>query len=247
MKSGGSMVGGASSSPIRTREQDAPATLDGPAVMWEFLNPMTEIDIRTGGNLPHWEQGSVWYFVTYRLADALPHTVVEKMKEERERWKRTHDVNNLSREELAEYYRLFSERYESLLNAGSGSCVLHDPAIAEIVHGAFRFFDGQRYVLDEYVVMPNHLHVLFKPLVGHGLADILHSWKSFTANRINRQLGLAGQLWQHESFDHIVRNESAMHAIRRYIRANPKVAGASSSPSPAREQNAPATIGNSTP
>ncbi len=227
------IVEGASSS--LAREQDAPATV------WEYFNPLSEIDIRTGGNLPHWEQGSVWYFVTYRLADALPHAVVEEMKEAREHWKRTHDLCNLSRDELAEYYRLFSERYETLLNAGRGSCVLRDPENAAIVECAFRFFDGQRYVLDEYVVMPNHVHVLVKPRAGHGLADILHSWKSFTANRVNGRLGRSGQLWQHESYDHIVRNDAAMHAIRRYIRDNPiKVGGASSSPM--REQDAPATL-----
>ncbi|MEY4489224.1 MAG: hypothetical protein RIQ79_1732 [Verrucomicrobiota bacterium] len=220
------IVGGASSSPsaMGAREQDAPATL------CDFFNPLTEIDIRSSGNLPHWEQGAVWYFVTFRLADALPRAVAEEIKTQRERWLYSRDLARLSRDELAEYHRLFSERYETLLDAGSGSCVLRDPKNAEIVHDALRFFDGQRYVLDEYVVMPNHVHVLFKPLAGHALVEILHAWKSFTANRINRRLGQTGSCWQHESYDHIVRNESAMHAIRRYIRENPtKVAGASSS------------------
>ncbi|MFP4204377.1 MAG: transposase [Opitutales bacterium] len=77
--------------------------------------------------------------------------------------------------------------------------------------------------------MPNHIHILIKPFAGQRLVDILHSWKSFTANAINKRMGRTGQLWQHESYDHIVRNESAMNAIRSYIRENPKVAGASSS------------------
>jgi len=247
-------VEGASSSPAQSiREQDAPAT-------WEFFNPLTEIDIRTGGNLPHWEQGSVWYFVTFRLADALPKAVVEKLQEERAAWKRAHDLENLTREENAEYHRLFSERYEALLNAGSGSCVLRAPAISRIVRGALHYFQGERYELDEYIIMPNHVHVLVKPTSGHRLVDILHSWKSFTANEINKRLKKSGQLWQHESYDHIVRHERAMHAIRRYIRENPKVAGASSSletvagasssfpdtkaseTRETREQDAPATV-----
>jgi len=210
--------------------------------LWEYLNPLSEIDIRTGGNLPHWEQNLVWYFVTFRLADALPGAVVNEIQQQREQWRRTHDLKNLSHEELAEYHRLFSERYEQLLNAGSGSCVLRDPQHADIVHNALRFFVGRRYALDEYVVMPNHVHILVKPLSGHGLADILHSWKSYTANQLNRRLDRTGQLWQHESYDHIVRNEPAMDAIRRYIRDNPKVAGASSSRSSNREQDAPATL-----
>jgi hypothetical protein len=75
---------GASSSRSGMREQDAPATVgapgfrscmreqDAPATMWEYFNPLTELEIRTGGNLPHWEQEVVWCFVTFRLADALP-------------------------------------------------------------------------------------------------------------------------------------------------------------------------------
>jgi len=233
------IVGGASSSPEQNREQDVPATVNA----WDYFNPLTELDVRTGGYLPHWEQGSVWYFITFRLADALPHSVVEKLKKERDEWKRTHNLNHLSREEQSEYYRLFSKCYEDLLNAGSGACVLRDPVVAEIVHGALHFFDGQRYVLDEYVVMPNHVHVLVQPLGKHGLADILHTWKSFTANRINQKLKLAGQVWQHESYDHIVRNDAAMQAIRRYIRENPaKVKGASSSPKQNWEQDAPSTF-----
>lgn len=235
-------VAGASSSRVPEREQDAPATLPESGALWEYFNPRSEIDIRTGGNLPHWEQGSVWYFVTFRLADALPRVVVEELRQQRDQWQRTHDRRNLSREEIVEYHRLISERYEQLLHAGSGSCVLRDPLNAETVRAALRFFDGQRYVLDEYTVMPNHVHVLVQPLSGHGLADILHSWKSYTANQLNRRLGRNGQLWQHESYDHIVRSEPAMEAIRRYIRENPKVAGASSSRPRTREQDAPATL-----
>jgi REP element-mobilizing transposase RayT len=198
-----------------TREQDAPAT------PWDFFNPRNEIDLRTGGNLPHWEQGAVWYFITFRLADALPRAIAEELKRERDQWKEAHGRSALSRSELAEYRRLFSARYEDLLPAGSGACVLRDPRLAGIVRDALGCFQGQRYLLDDYVIMPNHVHVLVKPLPGHGLVAILHSWKSFTANRINRQIARTGQLWQHESYDHIVRSEAALHAFRRYIRDNP--------------------------
>ena len=224
-------VVGASSSKINPAnpEQDAPATLECDDIMWEYFNPMSEIDIRSGGNLPHWEQGSVWYFVTFRLFDALPLAVIETIKRQREAWKQAHDLNRLSKDELVEYYRLFSERYESLLDAGNGSCLLRDPQNLEIVRRALRFFEGQRYALDEFVIMPNHVHVLVKPSGDHKLVDILHSWKSYTSNKINRRMQRSGQLWQHESYDHIVRNETARNAIRRYIREDPKVAGASNS------------------
>lgn len=206
------IVPGASSSKVLPpREQDAPAT-------WQYFNPATQIDIRRGGNLPHWEQGSVWYFVTFRLADSLPLAALEEIREKRERWKQSSHINNLSRAERSEYYRLYSVRYEELLHAGRGSCVLCDPQIAAIVDDALHHFEGRRYLLDEYVIMPNHVHILVRPVAGHRLANILHSWKSFTANRINKKLGKSGPLWMHESYDHIVRHERAMEAIRRYIR-----------------------------
>ena len=244
-------VVGASCSLNVKREQDAPTTLDASATSdtWEYFNPFTEIKIQKGGDLPHWSQEKVWYFITYRLADSLPQKVIEEIQQQREAWLKTHDANNLSQKEIAEYYKLFSERYETLLNAGSGSCLLKDPVNAEIVVNAFRFFENQRYELDEFVVMPNHVHVLVRPLNGHRLEDILHSWKSFTANKINKRMGRTGQLWLHESYDHIVRNERAMNAIRLYIRNNSpkvvgasKVTGASCSLNEQREQDAPATI-----
>jgi len=210
----------ASGSRARTfHEQETPTT----APLWHYFDPHSEIDIRTGGNLPHWEQGSVWYFITFRLADALPASVVDELRRQRVHWKQTHDFDALTGEERADYHRLFSERYEHLLHAGSGDCILGDTAIADIVDRALHFFDGKRYDLDESIIMPNHVHVLVKPSKKHSLVDILHSWKSFTANQINKRLGKSGQLWQHESYDHIVRNENAMQAIRRYIRENPKV------------------------
>jgi len=218
-------VAGASSSKVsrQQREQDAPTT-SPTTPLWAYFNPRSEIDIRTSGNLPHWEQGSVWYFVTFRLADALPASVVLELKNQRAHWKQTHNLEALTSEELAEYYKLFSERYEKLLHAESGSCLLRESANAKIVDGALHFFNDQRYKLDETIIMPNHVHILVKPLKDNSLVDILHSWKSFTANQINRRTKRAGQLWQHESYDHIVRHENAIQAIRRYIRNNPKVA-----------------------
>lgn len=196
-----------------------------------FFNPNNEINIHQG-NLPHWQQENVWYFITFRLADSIPANVVEQIKQERELWLKNHDKNNLTTEQKKEYYKLFSERTENLLNAGKGSCILKDEKIAKIVSGALLHFNNQRYILDEWVIMPNHVHILVKPLDGYTLPDILHSWKSFTANEINKETGSKGQLWMHESYDHIVRNEKALLAIRRYIWENPLKIVSGSIPAP---------------
>lgn len=217
--------------------------------LYTFFNPFDEVDIYRG-NLPHWQQENVWYFVTFRLADSLPHDVLEQIKSQRELWLTQHNIptdikqrhqaalKTLSKAELKEYYRLFSERIETLLHAGSGSCVLKEEKIARIVANALLYFNHQRYILDEWVIMPNHVHVLVKPLDNHQLSDILHSWTSFTADEINKQLGRKGQLWMHESYDHIVRNERAFEAIRKHIRENPLKAKLSVGEFLASEQSA---------
>ncbi|MBI4645916.1 MAG: transposase, partial [Bacteroidia bacterium] len=200
-------------------DEDSPASIPADG----FFNPYNEISIHHG-NLPHWQQEEVFYFITFRLADSIPSEKVEQLKTERELWLKKHaktEGSKYSKEELKEYYRLFSERVENWLNAGYGSCVLKDKKVAKIVADALLHFNNQRYFLDKWVIMPNHIHVLVKPFKEFALPDILHSWKSFTANVINKLLNKKGQLWMHESYDHIVRNEKSLLAIRNYIRQNP--------------------------
>ena len=73
--------------------------------------------------------------------------------------------------------------------------------------------------------MPNHVHALVQPLGTTQLAEILHSWKSFSASQINAHLGKAGSFWKKEYYDHIVRDLEELRRIRKYIRDNPKKAG----------------------
>ncbi|MDD3107123.1 MAG: transposase, partial [Bacilli bacterium] len=188
---------------------------------YPFFNPLDEIEIHEG-RLPHWKQKDVFYHVTFRLADSIPRQHAEQLRTDRENWKKKHkDKKEFTKNEWKEYNRLFHARVEEWLNAGYGSCLLWKKENASIVANALKHFDGERYILDEWVVMPNHVHVLVKPFAKNNLSDILHSWKSFTANEINKREGKTGQLWMHESYDHIVRNEDALKAIRYYIRMNP--------------------------
>ena len=96
------------------------------------------------------------------------------------------------------------------------------PEIRELVESALRHFDNDRYKLLDCVVMPNHVHVVVTPFGEHLLSSIVHSWKSFTANRINAVLGRRGAFWQKESFDHIVRSAESLQKFREYIEANRK-------------------------
>ncbi|MAU00364.1 MAG: hypothetical protein CL608_24750 [Anaerolineaceae bacterium] len=53
----------------------------------------------------------------------------------------------------------------------------------------------------------------------------MHSLKRYTAVEANKVLGRQGQFWQHESYDHIVRDEAELQRIRQYVLNNPVKAG----------------------
>ncbi|WP_338287279.1 transposase [Luteolibacter sp. LG18] len=195
-----------------------------------FLDPENPIE-RSLRNLPHWQQTDAITFVTFRLADAIPARSMRMWAEDRRRWLLARGVSGegglsetllgLVEEERRRYFREFGRRFHELLDAGSGACVLRDPDCSSIVANALEHFDGERYDLTDYVVMPNHVHVLVAPREGHSLTEVLHSWKRFTAREINRLIGRDGQLWQHESFDHLVRDAGSLEGFVRYVRDNP--------------------------
>jgi hypothetical protein len=78
--------------------------------------------------------------------------------------------------------------------------------------------------------MPNHVHAIVCPLCGHTLSQILHTWKSFTAQRANRLLHRRGAFWQPESYDHLIRTEQDLRNQIRYVVKNPSKAGLRSWP-----------------
>jgi len=156
--------------------------------------------IHTRGYLPHVKAEGATYFVTFRLADSLPQDVLDS-------WR---DLPEIERAREAERY----------LDRGAGECLLVRPELAEWVIQALHHHED-RYTLHEYVVMPNHVHLLLTPLGEYALSDILHSIKSWTAHRINQQLDRGGAIWQRESFDRVVRDDDEMRALAAYIRRNP--------------------------
>ncbi|RMH25768.1 MAG: hypothetical protein D6693_08315, partial [Planctomycetota bacterium] len=91
-----------------------------------------------------------------------------------------------------------------------------------LVVDALRHFDGERYDLIGYVVMNDHVHLVVRPYEGCELSGLLHTWKSYTANRMQRETGRVGAVWQDESFDRIVRDEDEYFEKLGYILTNPQ-------------------------
>jgi REP element-mobilizing transposase RayT len=116
-------------------------------------------------------------------------------------------------------------RIEEYLDAGHGGCWLRQPDVACLVEGALFHFDGQRYRLLAWCVMPNHVHALIETREGFPLADVLHSWKSFTSHKANGLLQRPGEFWQREYLDRYVRNAEHYEKVVAYIEENPVNAG----------------------
>ena len=110
-------------------------------------------------------------------------------------------------------------------DAGHGECWLRDPRIAALVEGALLRFDGQRYRLIAWCVMPNHVHALIETWDRWPLAGALHSWKSYTANEANKLLDRTGTFWFREYHDRFIRDENHFAKAVEYIAQNPVQAG----------------------
>ena len=159
------------------------------------------------GYLRHFDGPGHAQFVTFRLADSLPKTVLEQ-------W------SNLKTSDA-----VFRKRIENFLDAGYGECWLRLPRVARIVRDSIFHFAGIRFELIAWVIMRNHVHVLIRPLEGQHLPEILHSIRSFSSQKASRLLGRSGAFWQRESFYRYIRDARHFAAVVRYIENNPVKAG----------------------
>ena len=187
---------------------------------------------RSRGYLPHLEAQQAVYFGAFRLADSLPKELVAQLHKQREGLRKASLAGTTTPADLVPLreLRALLERAERCLDRGLGRCHMRNSRIARVVAEAIRHFQGQRYRLLAWCVMPNHVHVLFSPMQGQTLRAILHSWKSYSANQTNALLARTGPFWQREYFDHLVRDESSVLKFMRYIQDNPRRAGLSNWP-----------------
>ncbi len=163
------------------------------------------------GYLPHFDGGEIIQFITYRLADSLPQNVIEDLKLKLER-------NSISE---IEYHR----KIDKYLDNGFGCGYLKDRRIAAVIEENLLKFNGDRYKLFSWVIMPNHVHVLLRPMENMTLSDIMHSMKSYTANRANKVLKRTGKFWSSEYFDRYMRDYDHFEKTVAYIHNNPVKAG----------------------
>ena len=184
------------------------------------ITPIHTIPTRTQGNLPHWHIGGVIQFVTFRLAGSLPQEKLNAYQAEKEDFLKQHP-QPWAEEIEQEYYNKICARYDDWLDAGYGNCLLQNKDIRDIIENCLWHNNNKQYILHTYVIMPNHVHVLFEPVDGNSTTEILRAWKGVTAHHINSKMNKAGALWQRESFDRVIRSEEHYKQAWEYIQHNP--------------------------
>ena len=186
-------------------------------------------------NLPHIQPPGATLFLTYRLVNSIPSEMLQMVRAEAQRISEAlasePDNQETAEKVYREHIRLFGKWDAILDEAGTGPQWLSSTHVAQEVCDSLHFLNKRSIDLDTYCIMSNHVHVVFRPLFDndtgsyYSISSIMKSHKGFTARKCNDILGRKGQFWQHESFDHFVRDQAELERIRRYVIMNPVKAG----------------------
>ena len=199
--------------------------------------------------LPHWDVEDATYFVTTCLEGSIPALGLARLKKLRADLDRRPRLPGLSIEqwEIHKHNRLFAE-FDKIIDNQPAVRYLTNHRLAQQVQNSLLYFAGMRYDLLAFVVMPSHYHWLFHPRsdwvetqveLGHKVLGakrrtprqlIVKSINGFSARECNRFLNRAGQFWQDECYDHVVRDDGELLRIIAYIENNPVKAGLVGSP-----------------
>jgi REP-associated tyrosine transposase len=217
-------------------------------------------------NLPHWRQDGCTYFVTFRLADSVPVAVRKQWEQEKSQWLQGHGIaydgergrwrdafHRLPPPERFRFEQHFNRQVQSCLDRGLGECHLGVSACVSKMREELLRGDDCRYHLGDFVIMPNHVHLLITPVADNAVVErnsfrpptivvernsfrspaqaqpkklelILKSIKGASAVACNRLCDRTGTFWQADSYDHIVRTLEQLAAYREYITRNPALA-----------------------
>jgi REP element-mobilizing transposase RayT len=185
-------------------------------------------------NLPHIQPMGDIFFVTARLVNSIPNSVIAELQSRRNSdYMAIMNRKDLSRKEQRESHqrlqKLYFKRFDTWLDrAGTKDDFLARAEVAAIVKDKFHEYDGKFYDLIAYTIMPNHFHLLidFSVQLNNTQDYVQLEWvmkyiKGGSAYTINKTLGRKGQFWQRESYDRVVRDEREFYNIIRYILLNP--------------------------
>jgi putative transposase len=208
-------------------------------ILGELFDPKADfmIDARLR---PHWSQAGAIVFITARTADSIPREVFTRWECEKHAWLDRLEqqlgrpvrrgrhwkavIEELDVTQRRDFAKCFNRQREVQLDRCHGLCWLRVPEYAQIVADSLLHFDGKRYRMGDFVIMPNHLHLLAAFSDPKSMAAQIDSWLHWTATQINRKTGCHGHFWQQEPFDHLVRSVEQYVYLRQYIADNPRKA-----------------------
>jgi REP element-mobilizing transposase RayT len=187
-------------------------------------------------NLPHIQPAGATLFITFRLSGSLPKSLTEQWRAGR-KWLIHLEATNPDHFNRVkrDFERSWFSKFEDVLDgASAGPLWLGEERVANEVARSLHLRDGSVYRLDAFSIMPNHAHIVFKPLPINAnddeatypsLGSIMQSLKGNTALACNQLLDRAGEFWAHESYDHYVRDHDEWLRIIAYVLNNPVKAG----------------------
>ncbi len=199
-------------------------------MLGELFDPNADFFI-TEHVRPHWSQAGAVVFITFRSHDSIPRAVLQQWEREKQEWLRLHGheaakhwsvvVPTLGESDRADFHKRFNRCREEFLDACHGRCLLR-PELAQIVADSLLHFDGDRYRMGDFIIMPTHVHLLAAFATAEGMKQQCDSWLHYTAWQVNRAIGAKGKFWQQEPFDHLVRSVQQYEYLRQYIAENPR-------------------------
>lgn len=179
-------------------------------------------------NLPHLFPKNGTFFFTFNLYGAIPQSVLKSYREA------LASTTKMSPTEAYKTHRAWFLRFEKALHHSEGSPHwLKQEPVARLVYDSILFRHGKVYELDCFVLMSNHVHMVFSlngeheqgTLKKNTPTGIMHSLKSYTGNQANKILGRSGKFWQVESYDRWVRDPEEWERVVQYVLNNPVKAG----------------------
>lgn len=185
-------------------------------------------------NLPHFQPRGATFLVNFRLAGSLPAEVINRLKAESEeieqRLSNLTDIHERSRLRDIEQRKLFGKWDDALHSTKHGPFYLGEDRVAQIVVNSVRYHDGEWFDAIAFCIMPNHVHLVIAPHekseeTDYSLSKIMHNIKRNSAKGANKVLDRTGPFWQHESYDHYVRDQAELERIIHYVINNPVKAG----------------------
>jgi len=150
-------------------------------------------------HLTHFDMNGYYQFITFRTADSTDSFLLRL-----ESQNRPNRENQMAMDEYLDVSR-------------QGAYLQGD--VLQFLFELVKAKNGDLYDLICFAIMPNHVHLLIKPL--HKLSVVMQRVKAASAKGINDMLGRRGTFWEKDYYDKPIRDEEYFRLVYQYIKNNP--------------------------